>query len=427
MSRRVVVTGLGMTTGLGLGWRINWERLVAGASAIDRISSVDVSTLPVKFAAEVREMDPLEYVQNKKVLKMVHRNVVFGLAAAKEAVEDACLDFEGIPPERVGVYIGSGEPGSPASDFSEAIGVALDGAGDIDYEKFGEAGIWRLDPYFLLKMLPNNLACYVSMQYNARGPNSNIVFSGVAGAQAIGEGFKAIQQGYADVVIAGGYDSFLEKGVLQKYGEMGLFCTKTGATGADFCPFDGRRDGFFPGEGAGIAILEALSHAEQREAPIHAEMVGYGCACDAYHIIDLPRDGKGTALAIQAALQDGDIPEKRVDYICAHGNGTVKGDLTETVAIKSVFGKTAYDVPVSSIKPMTGHLGAASGAVEFIATVLATEKGTIPPTINYRKPDPKCDLDYVPNSARQGEVDAAICLNRGIGGQNTALVVKRTA
>ena len=157
---------------------------------------------------------------------------------------------------------------------------------------------------------------------------------------------------------------------------------------------------------------------------MHAEMAGYGCACDAYHIIDLPLDGRGTLLSIRAALEDGRIPEKRVDYVSAHGNGTIKGDLTETAAIKSAFGKTAYEIPVSSIKPMTGHLGAASGAVEFIATVLATETGTIPPTINYSKPDPKCDLDYVPNSARQCRVDAALCLNRGIGGQNTALLVK---
>ena len=294
MQRRVGITGLGIVTPLGEGRKVNWARIVSGDSAIGRLSTVDTSTLPINLGAEIKEFNPKKYVDNRKILKLVNRNVLFGLAAAKEAVEDSAFDCAGMDPYRVGVYIGSGEPGAKADEFSPALDVSLNSLSGLDYEAFGRDGIYRIDPYFLLKMLPNNLLCYISMQYNAQGPNSNVVMSGVAGAQAIGEGFKTIQDGYADVVIAGGYDSFLETGVLQKYGELGLFPGRKPQSECIFRPFDRNRDGFLPGEGAAVVILEELSHAEKRGARVYAELAGYGCGCDGYHLIDLPPDGRGT-------------------------------------------------------------------------------------------------------------------------------------
>jgi 3-oxoacyl-[acyl-carrier-protein] synthase II len=425
MKKRVVITGLGLVTCLGEGIERNWSKMISGNSGVKPISSFDASTFPVKISTEISGFDPKKHILNKKLLKLMNRHVTFGLAAAKLAVAESCLELSALPSHRVGVYMGSGETGGSAKDFFPALEVSLEKDRSISFHKFGSEGIWRINPLFLLRGLPNNLLCYITIEYNAQGPNNNFVMSPVASSQAIGEGFKVVQRGDADVMIVGGSDSLVGIDEILKYSEMKLLSEKNIYQEKAFQPFDRKRDGFVVGEGAGILILEELSHALRRKAPIYAEIVGYGCSSDGYHIIELSPEGKAISLAIESALQDSRIASGDIDYICAHGNATQMGDLAETRAMKDVFGKKAYDIPISSIKPMIGHLGAASGAVEFIGSILTSYNGIIPPTINYDTPDPVCDLDYVPNTARKAVIDVAMSINYGIGGQSTALIVKR--
>jgi len=425
MKRRVVITGIGLVTCLGEGIERNWNRMVSGNSGVGAISSFDASTFPVKIAAEITGFDPQKHILNKKLLKLINRHVTFGLAAAKLAVAESCLELTALPSHRVGVYMGSGESCGSPKEFFPALEVSVEKDRSINFHKFGSEGIWRINPLFLLRGLPNNLLCYITIEYNAQGPNNNFVMSSVASSQAIGEGFKVVQRGDADVMLVGGSDSLVGMDELLKYSEMKLLSKKNICPKKAFRPFDLRRDGFVAGEGAGILILEELSQALRRKAPIYAEIVGYGCGSDGYHIIELSPEGKAISLAIANALKDAGIASGDIGYISAHGNATQKGDLAETRAMKDVFGKKAYEIPISSIKPMIGHLGAASGAAELIGSVLASYKGIVPPTINYDTPDPDCNLDYVPNTARKAVIDFAMSINYGIGGQSTALIVKR--
>ena len=416
---RVVITGMGMVSPLGIGLLPSWQRMLAGESARGPISAFDAAGFPTCVAAEVGSFDPRPFVSDRKLLKYTHKSSTFALGAAQMAFQDSGLAMGQVADDRLGVYIGSGVTGLEAGDFFTAFDLSVQD-GQLNFQTYGREGIRRVNPTFLLNSLSNNGLCFISIFMQARGPNNNMVKSGTASGQAIGEGFKVLQRGDADVMIVGGYDSLVTISAFLQYSSVGLLTTR------QVCrPFDRRRDGFMPGEGAGILILERLEHAFGRGARVYAEMVGYGCSCDAYHVLNVPPNGEGLQGAMRAALHDAQMAPEEVDYIIAHGNATIQGDRSETAAIKSVLGELAWHVPITSLKPMIGHLGAASDAVELQAGVLAMQAGVVLPTLNYESPDPACDLDYVVNGPRPHSVNAFLCLSRSVGGQNAALAVRR--
>ncbi|MHA2281706.1 MAG: beta-ketoacyl-[acyl-carrier-protein] synthase family protein [Promethearchaeota archaeon] len=423
MRKRVVITGVGMISAVGLSIEENWGNLAAGESGAGSITRFEASGFDCTAAAEVNGFDPKEYIKDRKSLKLMSESVQYALAASEMAMSDAGLKMEALEPEKIGVFTGSGNTGLDISLSFPAFDVFLNREGEIDYGRLGSEGLYRLDPLFLLKTLPNSAPCYISVAHNAQGPMAHFVQYGVSGAQAIGEGFRTIQRGNSDIVIAAAGE-FLSISSFLTYYPFGILTS--GLEPKRACrPFDDNRDGFLIGEGAGALILEELSHARKRKASVLAELVGYGNAADAYHLLDVPDDGGGTSQAIINALLDAELGTEDIDYMNLHGNATIRNDRTETAAIKKVFGESAYRVPTSSTKPITGHLLAASGPVELIICILVIKKGFIPPTINHEYPSPDCDLNYTPNIAAEAKVDVALSINRGIGGQNTALIVKR--
>jgi len=423
MNKRVVITGMGIISPLGLSVKENWGKLMAGESGAGLITHFDASEFECKAGAEVKGFEPKKFIRDKRSLKLMLESTQYALASAEMAVSDSDLKIETLDPSRIGVYTGSGDTSLDMSIYFPALDTSIDSKGKIDYKKFGSEGMFRLHPLFLLKTLSNNAPCFISIAFNAQGSINHIVQYGVSGAQAIGEGFRAIQRGDVDVVIAAGYE-YLSKVSFLTYYPLGVLSTIIDPKRA--CrPFDRKRDGVILGEGAGALILEELSHAIKRNATIYAELVGYGNAADAYHVIDLPEGGDGTALSIMLALKDARLETSDIEYINLHGNATIRNDKTETAAIKEVFGERAHKIPTSSTKPMTGHLLAASGPVELIICVLVMNNGAIPPTINYEYPDPDCNLYYTPNEAIESKVNVALSVTRGIGGQNTALIVRK--
>lgn len=418
-SRRVVITGMGMVSPLGTGLLPGWARMRAGESAVGPITAFDATRFPSCVAAEVTGFDPPRFIPDRKLIKYMHKSSTFAVAAARMAFEDSGLASGEIPSDRLGIYIGSGVTGLEAQDFFSAFNLAVrDGC--LDLGLYGREAIHLVNPTFLLSALSNNGLCFISIFLQARGPNNNIVKSGTASAQAIGEGVKVIQRGDADALIVGGYDSLVTVSAFLQYSSVNLLTTR------QVCrPFDRRRDGFAPGEGAGIMILECLDHARARRAKVYGEIVGYGCACDGYHLLDLPPAGEGMQIAIRAALCDADLSPADIDYILAHGNATRQGDWSETSALKAVLGKHAYRVPITSLKPMLGHLGAAACAVELQAGILSMQESIALPTLNYEQPDPACDLDYVGEGVRRHAARVILCLSRGVGGQNAALIVRK--
>lgn len=410
MKRRVVVTGVGLICGLGNTTEETWRGLIEGRSGVDYITRFDASGFPVRFAAEVKNFDPLRYIEKKDVKKMdpfIH----FAIAAAQEAVDDAGLRITPENAERVGVYIGSGIGG-----FSVI---------EREHQKFLEGGPGKISPFFIPAAIANLAAGQVSIRFGARGPNSATCTACSAGAHAIGDAFKIIERGDADVMICGGAEAAVTPMGVGGFAAMRALSTRNEDPQRASRPFDRDRDGFVIGEGAGILVLEALEHAQARGARIYAEIVGYGMSADAYHITQPPEDANGAIRVMQYALRDAGIPPDQVDYINAHGTSTYYNDKLETYAIKCVFGEHAYRLAVSSTKSMTGHLLGAAGGLEAGITVLAIYHQILPPTINYEHPDPECDLDYVPNRARRAEIRYALSNSFGFGGTNAALLFKR--
>lgn len=425
MKRRVVITGLGMVTPLGVNVTSNWKRLITGNSAVDFIELE--GSLPLTIVgAKIRDFEPDRLIGKDKSLKRMSKATKYVIAAAKQAVEENKLDPYNINPERIGVYVGSGEAGCEPDVFFPGFDVSKGEKERINVKKFSSCGLQFIDPYFSLRSLPNAGLAFISIQNNAKGVNNNFVNSATASSQAIGEGFYAIQQGYADIIIVGGYDSLLNVSTFLAYKEKGILSCGKFEAKKGYRPFDKNRDGFILGEGAGVIILEELNSAKRRNTPIYAEIKGYACRWGPDPFLGFEKMGvEVLASTMESALKKGEILKEEVDYLCAHGDATILGDKIETKAIKKVFGNHSYKILINSIKPITGFLGAASGTVELISTILTMKEGIIPPTINYETVDVECDLNYVPNVPQEKKVRIALSINRGIGGQNTAVVIKK--
>src|SRR3972149_2492551 len=409
--RRVVVTGMGALTPLGNDVEAFWQGCVEGRSGIDWITLFDNSAYPVKVDGEVRGFDPQDYMDRKDARRMA-RFSQLSVAAARMAIEDAGLKLEGEDRARIGVFLGNGNGGFPEDD--QAMRTIIEKGGN------------RLDPFFMSKTLPNIAAAQVAMQFGLKGYNNTVTTACAASTQAIGDALDVIRLGRADVMVAGGG----EAGICE-LGLAGFHIMKALSTRADdpkkaSRPFDAGRDGFVCAEGAGILILETLAHARRRGARVLAELAGNGASSDAYHVVAPCVDGEGAQRAMRLAIEDARLTPDDIDYITAHGTSPPANDASETIAIKGVFGEPASQAPVSSTKSMIGHALGASGAIESIACLKTMETGIIPPTINYETPDPECDLDYVPNKARQVDSVRTVLKNSfGFGGQNACLVFKR--
>ena len=409
MDRRVVVTGLGAMTPLGTEIDTIWQRLCRGESGIGPITRFDATAYPAHIAGEVREFDPAQYL-DKHDIRRTDRFCQLAIAAGQEAVNDAGLDIDEGTGHRSGVYIGSAMGGLESLETVHSVLL--------------EKGPRRVSPIFPAMLLGNLAAGHVSMRLGATGPNNSSVTACAAGAHSIGEAFHTILRGAADVMIAGGTEATITPLAISSFGNMRALSPQADAPAQASRPFDRERDGFVMSEGAAVLVLEELQHAKRRGAPIHAELVGYGSASDAHHITAPPPDGAGAAACMAAALQDAGLSPDAVDYVNAHATSTPVGDVSETMAIKSVFKDRAYSLPISATKSMTGHMLGAAGAIESIFTILALRQGILPPTINYEYQDPRCDLDYVPNEARQAALRVAMSNAFGFGGTNASLVFR---
>lgn len=408
--RRVVITGVGMLTPMGIGVEASWKAALDGKSGIGRITQFDVSEFPVQIAGEVKGFDPAPYVEAKEIKKM-DRFIQFAMAAATMAVEDSGLNITAENAERVGVTIGAGMGGLPAIEHWHKV--------------YLEKGHRRITPFFIPMLIINLAAGNVSIKFGAKGPNTSPVTACATGSHSIGDAFRIIQRGDADAMIAGGTESVITPLGVGGFAVMKALSTRNNEPEKASRPFDVERDGFVMGEGAGVLILESLENAVARGAKIYAEVVGYGMSADAYHITTPAPEGEGAARCMKAGLKDACIEPGEINYINAHGTSTKYGDELETMAIKKVFGEHAYKLCVSSTKSMTGHLLGAAGGVEAIFSLLSIYHGIVPPTINLEKPDPECDLDYVPNKSRQVEVECAMSNSFGFGGTNACLIFRK--
>ena len=410
MTRRVVVTGLGLVTPVGNSVDTTWSALVNGKNGADYIKKFDAEKFTTRFACEVKDFDPLNYVEKKEARKMgafIH----YAVAAAQEAMTDSGLKVTDDIAEEVGTYISSG-----IGDFW---------AIEREHSKLLNEGPSRVSPFFIPSAIVNLAAGQVSIRHNAKGPNSATATACSAGAHAIGDSFKIIQRSAADVMICGGAESAITPMSVAGFAAMHALSRRNDDPQTASRPFELDRDGFVIGEGAGIMVLEELEFARRRGASIYAELVGYGMTADAFHITKPDETGSGAIRVMQKALKDGGVEPNQVGYINAHGTSTPYNDKFETMAIKATFGEHAYKLAVSSTKSMTGHLLGAAGGIEGIFSVLALHRNTLLPTINYVNPDPECDLDYVPNKPREVKVDYALSNSFGFGGTNAALLFKR--
>jgi 3-oxoacyl-[acyl-carrier-protein] synthase II len=423
---RVVITGIGIVAPNGIGRREFSDAIFQGRSGVDYIEGFDTTGLNIKIAGEVKNFDVLPYLgEHKKNLKLMSRAVRFAVGAAAMAVSDAELETGGLDPARFGVCMGAGITPVDVGELVPPILRSVDADGSFDVSRFVQARSESIFPLWLLQHLPNMAAAHISILHQAMGPNNTIVTACAAGTQAVGEAFRLIARGDADVMLAGGCDSRLDPQLLVAYSAMKAVSVSMRPPAEVSRPFDAERDGFVLGEGAAVLVLESYERARERGATIYAELTGYGSSFDAFGITRPEPEGRGAALSMTAALREARANPSDIDYINAHGTSTKLNDLMETVAVKRVFGHRATSIPMSSQKSMIGHLIGASGAVEAAATALSLHRGVIPPTINLATPDPDCDLDYVPNTSREMTVQNAISNSFGFGGQNASLVMCR--
>jgi 3-oxoacyl-[acyl-carrier-protein] synthase II len=427
--RRVVITGLGVVAPNGVGKTDFWSACLNGKSGVGPIRSFDSSSHPVKIAAEVQDFDVTPFVpeSQRKSLKIMSRSTRFALGAAGLAVHDSGLDLDRENCERFGVVMGTGLVPIDLPEIVPTLMDSCDEEGHFQIARLGQKGNGALFPLWILKYLPNMVAAHISLALNAQGPNSTITTACVAGTQAVGEAFRLIDRGDADIMLAGGADSRIDPLLCLAYSALGALSRAERPATEVSRPFDGQRDGFVLGEGAGVLVLEELERARKRGAVIYAEVLGMGSSFDAYAVTKPDPEAKGAARAIEWALREARVDQSEVDYINAHGTSTRLNDLMETQAVKRVFGEKARRLPLSSIKSMVGHLIGAAGAVEAVALAMSLQGGALPPTINQTQPDPQCDLDYVPNNAREMPVHTAVSTSFGFGGQNAALVMRRFA
>jgi len=408
MSRRVVVTGLGVTSPVGNDVSTFWSALCEGKSGIDKITHFDTADYPCKIAAEVKDVYFSQYVDSKEV-KRTDRVILLGMVAAEMAVKDSGLDLSSVNLDRCATIVGSGIGGLSTLET--------------EHSKLIERGPGRVSPFLIPMMIPDMPAGRISMQYGFKGPNYAVVSACASAAHSLGDAFMIIKACMADVVIAGGSEAVITPMAFAGFCSMKALSTRNDVPYKASSPFDIKRDGFVMGEGAGIIILESLEHALARKAKIYAEMLGYGASGDAHHLSAPAPEGAGAQAAMRMALSTANLKPSDIDYINAHGTSTPLNDKYESCAIRNVFGDSARSVSISSTKSMTGHLLGASGAVEFIASVLAIRDSIIPPTINYEDPDPECDLDYTPNTAVKKNIRYVLSNSFGFGGHNACLAV----
>jgi 3-oxoacyl-[acyl-carrier-protein] synthase II len=406
--RRVAITGIGAVTPLGHDAKTTWEALLEGRSGVDYIQAFDATDFPVKIAGEVKDWDSTKIVPAKKA-RNLDRAVVFALSAAREALEDAGVN--GYQPDRVGVVVGSCVGG-----FNQLMQ---------QHDLMRERGPDRVSPMFIPNMLVDATSGQIAIELGVRGPNYAVVSACATGSHSIGEGAELIQQGHADAVLVGGTEGCIHPLILAGFCSMRGLAQENGDPALASRPFDATRAGFVMAEGAAVLVLEDLETAQARGATIYAEVLGFGASNDAYHMAAPDPEAVGVVEMMQQVLERTGVDPARVDYINAHGTSTPLGDLAETKAIKEVFDGHAHDIAVSSTKSMTGHMFGAAGAVEAMICALAIKRGVIPPTINYRNPDPECDLDYVPNEAREAEIDVALSNAMGLGGHNGCVLLGR--
>jgi len=408
--RRVVVTGVGVVSALGTGTEKNWSALMAGKSGIDRITRFDASDLPSQIAGEVKDFNPEDFIDKKEVKKM-DSFIHYALAAADMAMKDSGLQVTEENAERVGVVVGAGLGGLPAIEKY--------------HEVLMNGGYKKVTPFFIPMLIINLAPGHISIRFGAKGPNLSTVTACATGTHSIGDAYHIIKRGDADAMIAGGAESTITPLGIAGFNVMKALSTRNDDPTRASRPFDKGRDGFIMAEGAGIVVLEEYESAKKRGAKIYAEVVGYGATGDAYHITAPGPDGEGAARCMKMALKHAGMNPEDVDYINAHGTSTHFNDLYETMAIKSVFGEHARKLMVSSTKSMTGHTLGAAGGIEAVYSLITMERSAVPPTINYEEPDPECDLDYVPNQARQAEVRVAMSNSLGFGGTNGTLIFKK--
>jgi 3-oxoacyl-[acyl-carrier-protein] synthase II len=409
MERRVVVTGIGCVSPIGIGVEETWKGIVEGRSGITRITKFDASNLPSQIAGEVKNFKPQDFMPEKLVSR-VDTFIQYAIASARMALEDANLvDVE--LGERAGVI----------------IGVGMGGVGQVEHYTriLDERGYKRVTPFFIPMIIPNMAAGQVAILFGAKGPNLAVCTACAAGNHAIGEAYRMIKNGLIDIAICGGTESLITPLTVAGFSVMKALSTRNDEPEKASRPFDAKRDGFVIAEGSGILVLEELTQAQKRGAKVYAELIGYGATCDAYHMTAPSPDGEGAETCMKLALEDANIAPNEVDYINAHGTSTPLNDVAETKAIKKVFGEHAYKLMVSSTKSMTGHLLGGAGGLEAVITVKALETGIAPPTINLEEPDPECDLDYVPNQARRANIKVAMSNAFGFGGTNACLVFKK--
>lgn len=409
--RRVVITGLGAVTPLGIGVPQTWKALTGGVSGISTITRFDASAYPSQIAGEVKDFDPAAYIEKKEIKKM-DTFIHYAVAASQEAVDDAALKVTDDNADRVGVYIGAGIGGLPAIEQYHHV--------------LNDKGPGRISPFFIPMVIINLASGQVAIRFGAKGPNSCAVTACATGNHCIGDAMRIIQRGEADVMLAGGAESTICPLALAGFAAAKALSKRNDDPTRASRPFDRDRDGFVIGEGAGVVVLEELEHARRRGARIYGEIVGYAMTSDAYHITAPPDDGGGAVACMEKAIRDAGISKEDVGYINAHATSTF-ADKIETHVIKTVFGDAAYQVPVSSTKSMTGHLLGAAGGIEAVFTTLALYHGILPPTINLENPDPECDLDYIPGQARSASLKAAISNAFGFGGVNACIVMKQYA
>ena len=422
MERRVVITGMGARTPLGNSVKETWKGLLEGRSGIGPITIFDASSFPTKIAGEVKNADVTKWQKKGPQFSQLGRNSLFALEAAEEASRDAKLDPDKKDP-RLGVYFGAGDAGFDFPVYASLMTAAMDEQ-SVDVKKYFSSSVKTLSARGLLEQEPFQVINHISDVFGALGPASNCLTACAASSQAIGEAAEIIRRGDADIMISGGSHSMIHPLGVAGFNLLTALSTHNDAPQKASRPFDKNRDGFVLSEGAGVVVLEELEHAKKRGATIYAELAGYGGSADAFRMTDPHSEGRGAIKAMRLALQHAKIEPAQIDYINAHGTSTELNDAIETKSVKEVFGAQAKKIPMSSIKSMLGHMIAAAGAVEAIASVLTIREGVIPATINYETPDEACDLDYVPNIARKAKVSTVLSNSFGFGGQNIALIIK---
>ena len=410
MGKRVVVTGYGLVSPLGIGVEENWDHLCNGSCGVGPITMFDASGFKTRIAAEVKGFNPEDFM-DKKSVRRVDRFIHFAIAAARMAIEHSDLDIGKTDPERVGTYIGTGLGGLQSLEHFHTV--------------LKERGPQKISPFFIPMLIGNMAPGQISIMFGTKGPNLSVSTACAAGSHAIGESYKLIQAGLADVMICGGSEAVITPLALGGFCAMRAISERNDEPEKASRPFEKNRDGFIMGEGSGTVILETLEHARNRGARIRAELIGYGLGSDAYHMTAPAPEGEGAARCMRLALESADLSPEKVDYVNAHGTSTDLNDLSECQAIHKVFGSRAETMPVSSTKSMTGHLLGAAGGVEAIFSVLTLEREIIPPTINYEEPDPEIVLDVVPNKARNARVNVVMSNSFGFGGTNACLIFKK--